>query len=124
MARALIFPGQGSQAVGMGRALADAFPQARAVFEEVDAALGQNLSRLMFEGPVEELTLTANAQPALMAASLATLRVLEAERGLDLRRDVACVAGHSLGEYTALAAAGTFSIADAARLLRIRGQAM
>jgi [acyl-carrier-protein] S-malonyltransferase len=124
MARALIFPGQGSQAVGMGRALADGFPQARAVFEEVDAALGQNLSRLMFEGPVEELTLTANAQPALMAASLATLRVLEAERGLDLRRDVACVAGHSLGEYTALAAAGTFSIADAARLLRIRGQAM
>ncbi|KQP07581.1 ACP S-malonyltransferase [Methylobacterium sp. Leaf99] len=124
MARALIFPGQGSQAVGMGKALADGFPQARAVFEEVDAALGQNLSRLMFEGPVEELTLTANAQPALMAASLATLRVLEAERGLDLRRDVACVAGHSLGEYTALAAAGTFSIADAARLLRIRGQAM
>ncbi|MDO9427863.1 MAG: ACP S-malonyltransferase [Methylobacterium sp.] len=124
MARALIFPGQGSQAVGMGKALADAFPQARAVFEEVDAALGQPLSRLMFEGPVEELTLTANAQPALMAASLATLRVLEAERGLDLRRDVACVAGHSLGEYTALAAAGTFSIADAARLLRIRGQAM
>ncbi|MCJ2082056.1 ACP S-malonyltransferase [Methylobacterium sp. J-090] len=124
MARALIFPGQGSQAVGMGRALAEAFPQARAVFEEVDAALGQTLSRLMFEGPVEELTLTANAQPALMAASLATLRVLEAERGLDLKRDIACVAGHSLGEYTALAAAGTFSIADAARLLRIRGEAM
>lgn len=124
MARALIFPGQGSQAVGMGRALAEAFPQARAVFEEVDAALGQHLSRLMFEGPVDELTLTANAQPALMAASLATLRVLEAERGLDLKRDIACVAGHSLGEYTALAAAGTFSIADAARLLRIRGEAM
>ena len=124
MARALIFPGQGSQAVGMGRALAEAFPQARAVFEEVDAALGQNLSRLMFEGPAEDLTLTANAQPALMAASMAALRVLEAERGLDLKRDVACVAGHSLGEYTALAAAGTFSIADAARLLRIRGEAM
>jgi len=124
MARALIFPGQGSQAVGMGKALAEAFPQARAVFEEVDASLGQNLSRLMFEGPAEELTLTANAQPALMAAAMAALRVLEAERGLDLKRDVACVAGHSLGEYTALAAAGTFSIADAARLLRIRGEAM
>ncbi|NEU12153.1 ACP S-malonyltransferase [Methylobacterium sp. BTF04] len=124
MARACIFPGQGSQAVGMGRALAESFPQARAVFDEVDDALGQNLSQLMFEGPVEALTLTANAQPALMAASLATLRVLQAERGLDLARDVACVAGHSLGEYTALAAAGTFSIADTARLLRIRGEAM
>ena len=124
MARACIFPGQGSQAVGMGRALAEHFHQARDVFAEVDEALGQPLSRLMFEGPIEELTLTANAQPALMAASLATLRVLEAERGLDLKRDVACVAGHSLGEYTALAAAGTFSIADAARLLRIRGTAM
>lgn len=124
MARACIFPGQGSQAVGMGRALAEHFPQARAVFQEVDDALSQKLSLLMFEGPVETLTLTANAQPALMAASLATLRVLEAERGLDLRRDVDCVAGHSLGEYTALAAAGTFSIADTARLLRIRGEAM
>lgn len=124
MARACIFPGQGSQAVGMGRALSQSFPQARAVFDEVDDALGQKLSQLMFEGPVEELTLTANAQPALMAASLATLRVLEAERGLDLQRDVDCVAGHSLGEYTALAAAGTFSIADTARLLRIRGEAM
>lgn len=124
MARACIFPGQGSQAVGMGRALAEHFHQARDVFAEVDDALSQPLSRLMFEGPVEELTLTANAQPALMAASLATLRVLEAERGLDLKRDVACVAGHSLGEYTALAAAGTFSIADTARLLRIRGTAM
>ncbi len=124
MARAFIFPGQGSQAIGMGRALAEHFPQARAVFEEVDEALGQPLSRLMFQGPVEDLTLTANAQPALMAASLATLRVLEAERGLDLKRDVDCVAGHSLGEYTALAAAGTFSIADTARLLRIRGEAM
>ena len=124
MARACIFPGQGSQAVGMGRALAEHFHQARDVFAEVDEALDQPLSRLMFEGPVEDLTLTTNAQPALMAASLATLRVLEAERGLDLRRDVACVAGHSLGEYTALAAAGTFSIADTARLLRIRGTAM
>ena len=124
MARACIFPGQGSQAVGMGRALAEHFHQARDVFAEVDDALGQPLSRLMFEGPVEELTLTTNAQPALMAASLAALRVLEAERGLDLKRDVACVAGHSLGEYAALAAAGSLSIADAARLLRRRGQAM
>ncbi len=124
MARALIFPGQGSQAVGMGKALAEGFPQARAVFEKVDAALGQNLSRLMFEGPAEELTLTANAQPALMAASLAALRVLEAERGLDIARDVACLAGHSLGEYAALAAGGSLTVADAARLLRIRGEAM
>ena len=108
----------------MCRALADAFPEARRVFEEVDAALGESLSRLMFEGPADELTLTTNAQPALMAASLATLRVLEAERGLDLARDVACVAGHSLGEYTALAAAGALTVADAARLLRLRGQAM
>ncbi|MCJ2121838.1 ACP S-malonyltransferase [Methylobacterium sp. J-077] len=122
--RALIFPGQGSQAVGMAKALADDFPQAKAVLDEVDDALSQALSRLMFEGPVEELTLTANAQPALMAASLAALRVLEAERGLDLARDVACVAGHSLGEYAALAAAGSLSIADAARLLRLRGEAM
>ncbi|GJE16760.1 ACP S-malonyltransferase [Methylobacterium marchantiae] len=124
MARAFIFPGQGSQAVGMGRALAESFPQAKAVFNEVDEALGQSLSMLMFEGPVEELTLTANAQPALMAASMAVLRVLQAERGLDLARDVAAVAGHSLGEYTALAAAGTFTISDTARLLRIRGEAM
>ena len=122
--RALIFPGQGSQAVGMAKALAEDFPQARAVLDAVDDALSQKLSRLMFEGPVEELTLTANAQPALMAASLAVLRVLEAERGLDLTRDVACVAGHSLGEYAALAAAGSLSIADAARLLRLRGEAM
>ncbi|GJD95963.1 ACP S-malonyltransferase [Methylobacterium iners] len=124
MSRAFLFPGQGSQAVGMGRGLAETYPQARAVFDEVDAALSQPLSRLMFEGPIEELTLTTNAQPALMATSLAALRVLEAERGLDLARDVACVAGHSLGEYTALAAAGAFSITDAARLLRIRGEAM
>ncbi|WP_313899078.1 ACP S-malonyltransferase [Methylobacterium sp. E-041] len=122
--RALIFPGQGSQAVGMGKALAEAFPQARAVFAEVDDALGQPLSRVMFEGPLDALTLTANAQPALMAASLAVLRVLEAERGLDLARDVAFVAGHSLGEYSALAAAGSLTIADTARLLRIRGEAM
>ncbi|MFJ7437354.1 ACP S-malonyltransferase [Methylorubrum thiocyanatum] len=124
MTRAFIFPGQGSQAVGMGKALSEASPAARQVFEEVDAALGQNLSQLMFEGPSDELTLTANAQPALMAASLAVLRTLEAERGLDLARDAAFVAGHSLGEYSALAAAGTFSISDAARLLRIRGEAM
>ena len=124
MTRAFIFPGQGSQAVGMGKALSEAFPATRQVFEEVDAALSQNLSRLMFEGPSEELTLTANAQPALMAASLAVLRTLEAERGLDLARDAAFVAGHSLGEYSALAAAGTFSISDAALLLRIRGEAM
>ncbi|MCJ2104988.1 ACP S-malonyltransferase [Methylobacterium sp. E-041] len=108
----------------MGKALAEAFPQARAVFAEVDDALGQPLSRVMFEGPLDALTLTANAQPALMAASLAVLRVLEAERGLDLARDVAFVAGHSLGEYSALAAAGSLTIADTARLLRIRGEAM
>jgi [acyl-carrier-protein] S-malonyltransferase len=108
----------------MGKALAEAFPQARAVLDEVDAALSQKLSRLMFEGPADELTLTANAQPALMAVSLATIRVLEAEAGLDLARDAAFVAGHSLGEYSALSAAGTFSIADAARLLRVRGDAM
>ena len=108
----------------MARDLAQAFPQAKAVLDAVDAALGQNLSRLMFEGPVEELTLTTNAQPALMAASLAVLRVLETERGLDLERDIACVAGHSLGEYAALAAAGSLTIADAAKLLRLRGAAM
>ncbi len=124
MTTAFIFPGQGSQAVGMGKSLADSFAAARAVFEEVDAALSQKLSTLMWEGPADELTLTANAQPALMAVSLAVVRVLEAEAGLDLRRDAAFVAGHSLGEYSALAAAGTFSIADAARLLRIRGDAM
>ena len=124
MAAAFIFPGQGSQSVGMGKALSEAFPVAREVFAEVDDALGQKLSVLMWEGPVEELTLTANAQPALMATSLAVLRVLEAEAGLDLARDAAFVAGHSLGEYSALAAAGSFGIADAARLLRIRGDAM
>jgi [acyl-carrier-protein] S-malonyltransferase len=124
MKRAFVFPGQGSQAVGMGKALADAFAQARAVFEEVDAALAQKLSRIMWEGPAEELTLTANAQPALMAGSLAAMRVLEGEAGLDLKRDAAFVAGHSLGEYSALAAAGSISVADTARLLRIRGEAM
>jgi [acyl-carrier-protein] S-malonyltransferase len=122
--RAFIFPGQGSQAVGMGRALADAFPAARSVFEEVDATLSQDLSGLMWNGPVDELNLTANAQPALMAVSVAAARVLQAEAGLDLRRDLACVAGHSLGEYSALVAAGCLSLADAARLLRIRGDAM
>jgi [acyl-carrier-protein] S-malonyltransferase len=124
MAQAFIFPGQGSQAVGMGRALAEAFPQARALFDEVDAALSQNLSRIMWEGPAQELTLTANAQPALMAVSLAAIRVLESEAGLDLEKDAAFVAGHSLGEYSALAAAGSLSVADTARLLRIRGNAM
>ncbi len=124
MTTAFLFPGQGSQAVGMGKSLADAFPAARAVFDEVDSALSQKLSAVMWEGPLDELTLTTNAQPALMAVSLAVIRVLEAEAGLDLKRDAAFVAGHSLGEYSALAAAGAFSISDAARLLRIRGDAM
>ena len=124
MTTAFIFPGQGSQAVGMGKSLAEAFPAAKAVFDEVDAALSQKLSAVMWDGPLDELTLTANAQPALMAVSLAVVRVLESEAGLDLKRDAAFVAGHSLGEYSALAAAGTFSITDAARLLRIRGDAM
>jgi [acyl-carrier-protein] S-malonyltransferase len=108
----------------MGKALADAFPQAKAVFDEVDEALSQKLSTIMWEGPAEELTLTANTQPALMAVSLAAIRVLEAEAGLDLRKHAAFVAGHSLGEYSALAAAGSLSISDTARLLRIRGNAM
>ncbi|MBW8270902.1 ACP S-malonyltransferase [Caldovatus aquaticus] len=124
MALAFLFPGQGSQAPGMGRDLAAAFPAAREVFEEVDEALRQNLSRLMFEGPAEELTLTANAQPALMAVSVAALRVLEREGGFDLAARVALVAGHSLGEYSALTAARAFDLADAARLLRLRGEAM
>ncbi len=121
---AFIFPGQGSQAVGMGRDLAAAFAPAREVFEEVDEVLKQKLSRLMFEGPAEELTLTENAQPALMAMSMAVLRCLEKEAGIVLGDRAAVVAGHSLGEYSALAAAGTFGIADTARLLRIRGTAM
>lgn len=124
MTTAFIFPGQGSQAVGMGRALADVHPVAARVFAEVDHALGQSLSQLMFEGPEAELNLTANAQPALMAVSLAALRVLEAEAGLDLQTGAAYLAGHSLGEYSALAAAGVLSVAEAARLLRIRGAAM
>ena len=123
MAIAFTFPGQGSQSVGMGKDLADAFPEARRVFEEVDEALAQKLSRIMWEGPEEELTLTANAQPALMAVSLAAVRTLEA-RGFVLKDKIAYVAGHSLGEYSALCAAGMFSIADTARLLRIRGNAM
>jgi [acyl-carrier-protein] S-malonyltransferase len=123
MSIAFTFPGQGSQAVGMGKALADQFPEARAVFDEVDAALGEKLSAIIFEGPEDTLTLTANAQPALMAVSMAIIRVMEA-RGVVLKEKVAFVAGHSLGEYSALAAAGTFSIADTARLLRIRGNAM
>ncbi len=124
MSRAFVFPGQGSQAVGMGRELAEAFTAARHVFQEVDDALGQKLSALMFEGPEDQLTLTENAQPALMAVSMAVVRVLEAEGGLELAKAAAFVAGHSLGEYSALAAVGTFSLADAARLLKIRGQAM
>ncbi len=123
MTIAFTFPGQGSQGVGMGKALADAFPEAKAVFDEVDEALGQKLSDVMWTGPEETLTLTANAQPALMAVSLATMRVLEA-RGLDLAGSVSFVAGHSLGEYSALAAAGSLDIATAAKLLRVRGDAM
>jgi [acyl-carrier-protein] S-malonyltransferase len=124
MTAAFTFPGQGSQAVGMGKALAEAFPAARAVFDEVDSALGEKLTAIIWDGPAETLQLTENAQPALMAVSLATMRVLEAEAGLVLARDAAFVAGHSLGEYSALAAAGSLSISDAARLLRTRGQAM
>lgn len=123
MAVAFTFPGQGSQGVGMGKDLADAFPEARHVFEEVDEALGEKLSKLIWEGPEETLTLTANAQPALMAVSLAAVRALES-RGFSLKDKVAYVAGHSLGEYSALAAAGFVSVADAARLLRTRGNAM
>jgi [acyl-carrier-protein] S-malonyltransferase len=124
MSVALLFPGQGSQSVGMGKALAEAFPAARRVFDEVDDALGERLSALIWEGPMDRLTLTENVQPALMAVSLAALRALETETGFSAARDARFVAGHSLGEYSALAAAGAFSIADTARLLRIRGQAM
>ncbi len=121
---AFVFPGQGSQAVGMGKALAETFPAAKRVFDEVDDALSDKLSAIMWQGPAETLTLTENTQPALMAHSLAVVRVLETEAGLDLKRDAAFVAGHSLGEYSALAAAGALSIADTARLVRIRGRAM
>src|SRR3974390_1401590 len=124
MARACIFPGQGSQAVGMGKALADAFASAREVFEEVDEALKQKLSRLMWEGPESDLVLTENAQPAIMAASYAVIRVLTRDCGLDFARHARVAAGHSLGEYTALAAVGAFTLSDAARLLKIRGKAM
>ena len=124
MARALVFPGQGSQAVGMGRELAEAFADARAVFDEVDDALGQKLSKLMFEGPESDLTLTENAQPALMAVSLAVVNVLKKQGGLDIAKAARFVAGHSLGEYSALCAAGTFSLADTARLLKLRGRSM
>lgn len=124
MAVAFVFPGQGSQAVGMGKTLAANFAAAQQVFEEVDVALDSRLSNIIFEGPAGALTLTENAQPALMAVSLAALRVLEGEAGLVLARDAQFVAGHSLGEYSALAAAGALTVADAARLLRTRGQAM
>lgn len=124
MARAFVFPGQGSQDVGMGRELAETFAAAREVFDEVDDALGQKLSTVMWEGPKETLTLTENAQPALMAVSMAVIRVLEREKGIKLADTAKYVAGHSLGEYSALAAAGAFSLADTARLLKLRGQAM
>ncbi|MFO1104927.1 MAG: ACP S-malonyltransferase [Amaricoccus sp.] len=122
MTRAFVFPGQGAQVIGMGRDLAEAFPAARAVFEEVDAALGERLSALIWDGEIAELTLTANAQPALMATSLAAFRAMEAE-GFGIER-AAFVAGHSLGEYSALCAAGSLALADTARLLRLRGRAM
>jgi [acyl-carrier-protein] S-malonyltransferase len=124
MTAAFIFPGQGSQAVGMGRALHDAFPASKSVFDEVDAALSEKLSRIIFDGPDGELLLTANAQPALMAVSLAAMRALESEAGLSVKNNAAFVAGHSLGEYSALAAAGSIAIGDVAKLLRLRGEAM
>ena len=124
MTRAFLFPGQGSQKVGMGKNLADAFTPAREVFQEVDDALSQKLSKLMWEGPEADLTLTENAQPAIMALSLAIVRILEKEMGLDVAKHAYLVTGHSLGEYSALAAAGAFSLADTARLLKTRGQAM
>ncbi|RCL04045.1 MAG: [acyl-carrier-protein] S-malonyltransferase [Candidatus Tokpelaia sp. JSC189] len=123
MGKAFIFPGQGCQFVGMGKLLAEQFPAARMVFEEVDDALEQKLSKIMFEGPSKELALTTNAQPALMAVSIAVIRIMEAQ-GLDLARELSYIAGHSLGEYSALCAAGMFSLADTARLLRTRGDAM
>ncbi|MGC1259376.1 MAG: ACP S-malonyltransferase [Jannaschia helgolandensis] len=123
MSRAFVFPGQGAQAIGMGRDLADAYPTARAVFDEVDSALRENLSALIWSGEADDLMLTRNAQPALMATSIAALRALESE-GITVAEHAAVVAGHSLGEYTALVAAGSITLADAARLLRIRGEAM
>ncbi len=123
MSRAFVFPGQGAQAIGMGRDLADAYPAARAVFDEVDSALRENLSALIWSGEADDLMLTRNAQPALMATSIAALRALESE-GITVAEHAAVVAGHSLGEYTALVAAGSITLADAARLLRIRGEAM
>jgi [acyl-carrier-protein] S-malonyltransferase len=122
--RAFLFPGQGSQTVGMGKALAEAFAPAREVFQEVDEALMQPLSRLMWEGPESDLILTENAQPAIMAAGMAVIRILQREAGLDFARHARLVAGHSLGEYTALCAAGSFALGDTARLLKIRGRAM
>src|SRR5437660_12056264 len=124
MSVAFVFPGQGSQAVGMGKALAETFAPARAVFDEVDAALGEKLTATMWEGPADKLTLTENAQPALMAVSLAAMRVLQAEAGVELKRDAQFVAGHSLGEYFALAAAGALSVADTVRLLRMLRRGM
>ena len=124
MTRAFLFPGQGSQKIGMAKALADAFASAREVFQEVDDALSQKLSKLMWEGPEDDLVLTENAQPAIMAAGIAAVRVLEKEMGLDVAKHACLAAGHSLGEYSALCAAGAFSLADTARLLKARGQAM
>src|SRR5258708_792378 len=124
MTRAIIFPGQGSQAVGMGKTLAEAFAAARETFQEVDDALNQKLSRLMWEGPESDLVLTENAQPAIMAASIAIVRIMQREGGFDLARHARLVAGHSLGEYSALCAAGAFTLPDTARLLKARGQAM
>lgn len=124
MSKAFVFPGQGSQTVGMGKALAESFAAAREVFQEVDDALNQKLSHILFEGPEDALTLTENAQPAIMASSIAILRVLEKDFGFDLAKAASFVAGHSLGEYTALAAARAFTLADTAKLLRLRGQAM
>lgn len=124
MTRALIFPGQGSQFPGMGKDLAAAFPDAKAVFDEVDDALNQNLSKIIFEGPESDLNLTENTQPALMAVSMAIMTVLQKQGGIDLKKSCSFVAGHSLGEYSALTAAGTFDLATTARLLKLRGQSM